>query len=841
MDYRNIVALFSKSLAMDLEAEPPIPPAVEKGSCCNVWTVLGYFDALQIYPLPKQGTSWLSDVLRHNQELSESVDGDYYFHPLHLTTGTSETVDEGKYHDFWTEHEDMPFLFLTLVQEAMPGHIKKIQEAVLSGNGRSNVCRVCYRTMELSDLAVIWRSNSLYDIFEEIHDLYRMEEVGDLSTFSTISREFIDRFGNDDKPKVDEGKEIFVSARYVVRSVEEADLYIAQLKSVGIDTNHLYFCTGMEDLHMLQENISVAGFLQMLYAHLHDNHHKAFFECSTRLGILENPQSSSRTANTGEAAGPGKRTLFQDKRTANQCRGGCYPTSFSENCRHLLTRFQSARKRAAQLATAESAWMKPASNLLNALADMSKNWVMDGFCYLIYDAARLFCEKIDRWSDKHRPMNSREEIEAVQRFVRGWGGLMEQATRIDGRFIQMPGFSPALCEIPAHLLECYLSVMMCCADLMVTRNEQHSIALLLVPKICRRMKVVPILESTQDNSHLLYVDIPMEMLYEPIPVLCCLCHEMAHFLGDEWRKRKNRANLIIYATAYELACKLNLRASPTAISTIYDDLNRVCMYEAKKRSISVEYVENLRFLLKNGVCALLEDHERLLDWNKKYLIDSNLSAEQMRNIQMRSRLGRSDLLYGDNADFFDNIENLIYLLRECYADIVMLYLLKPSEGMYKNFAALEIEIQDKDSKQWRRDTRYYTLVERWGLVIMAAKKKGLWNVVSPENSSFEWKNSPSIAEFYTDVNQFIQWFYETGGKNEYYLSKEPLQQVFDYLSDCYDTINDSLRGSVQNCSEERYKNLFNLWTLFSKMSQQYDVDYELFENFIEQYRKKMHQ
>lgn len=832
IDYRNIVALFSKALTTDM-SEPPKGWADMAGKDCGNWTVLGYFDFLQVYPLPRENRFWLSDILKHNQDLSARLDGDYYFHPFHLTTGRSESADEEEYRRFWTENGSMPFLFLTLVQEAKLGSAKKIQGAVMTQGKYETVKRVCYRTMDLSDLVVVWRSDSMHDIFQAIHELYQMEEVGDMSTFSTISQDFINAFTDGDTLNPDDGREFFASARYVVRSARESYDYLQQLKAAGIDISHIYFSTGMEDLHMLQEHMSLADFMRFLRAHLEDSHRRAseasrrraFFESSTRLGIMENGVNAASPSGKPEALREARKQ-GSDRGEGEGSSTGNAESALSDNCRSLLTQFQAARERASDvLGPYEISWMKPASNLLNALADMSKNWVMDGFCYLIYDAARLFCQKIEKRSALRQPMKTKEETERVQRFIRGWGGLMEQATRTDGRFIQMPGFSPAICEIPAHLLEFYLSVVMYCADLMASGPEERDVdvALLLVPKICRRMKVIAILEKARSKDHLLYVDIPMEMLYEPASVLCCLCHELAHYVGERWRERQSRGNKIIYSAAYELACQLKI-PSDSVIQEIYFNLKDLC---ERKDKTAISYAESLSILVRMGIKSLVSDDTVFSKWHKLYQDSRNRSSEQTRFTQFESEIYRNQIL-ADTTDLFDDIENLIYLFRECYADIAMLYLLNPSETMYKNFAEQEIQSLMSGQKEAYMDRQYYVLVERWGLVIRVAYQRGLW-----ERGVSGAADNPTMERFYRDIDQFIAWFDALGGDIKEHRSKETLQQVFDYLIDCYDTIDKPLGDK----NSENASRLCELRQLFAGLSEHYDVDYQTCEDYTELYRE----
>lgn len=823
IDYRNMVALFSKALTMDM-THPPIRRMGENDVSCGKWIVFGYFDFLEVYPLPQKEVSWLSDILKHNQVLSAELDGDYYFHPLHLTTGSSRTEDSGKYEDFWTKNDDKPFLFLTLVQETTQGSISKIREKVLKS--KTPVERVCYRTMELSDLVVVWRSASLSDIFQEIHELYQMEEVGDMSTFSSVSQALVNG-PKENWAAVDPDKEFFASARYVVRSVQESHEYLLWLKEQNIDISHVYFSTGMEDLHMLQENMSVKTLLSLLHTHLNDGHHRAFFECSTRLGIPETILSGKEPP-SAEPEEPGSQN------DGSQGKNGM-ESVFSTRCKELLVKFQDVRnntKNAKDFEGSEDfsgiyeiSWMKPSSNLLNALTDMSKNWVMDGFCYLIYDAARLFCSKIEHWAASRRPMK-KKETEAVQRFIRGWGGLMEQVTRIDGRFIQMPGFSPALCEIPAHLLEFYLSVMMCCADLMGKKAEGHDVALLLVPKICRRMKVYEILEKPQDRTHLLYVDIPMEMLYRPVSVMCGLCHELAHNVGETWRNRKRRGYFVLYAAAYELAGHLKIRSRAT-VYQIYTQLLDIC--RRPKYASQMEYAKGLSVLLQMGVNSLLPDDAVFSSWHVAYQEEKNLLSYQMRNVRLESDVCRNKIL-ADATELFSDLENLIYLFRECYADMVMICLLNPNEEMYRSFAEQEITSWIEENGGFYPDRQYYLLVERWGIVIRAARKAEIWKREAPGKEP-----GPALKRFCEDIDRFIDWFNASGEDFPEHRSKESLQQVLDYLVVCYGIIDKTL-GS-KTAAPKDSEQLERLRGLFTKLSCQYDIDYDACGHFIELYRK----
>lgn len=83
-------------------------------------------------------------------------------------------------------------------------------------------------------------------------------------------------------------------------------------------------------------------------------------------------------------------------------------------------------------------------------------------------------------------------------------------------------------------------------------------------------KVEKVFEEDPPCDRLLYVDIPISMLYRPFEVLCHLTHEISHFSGDEWRLRELRTKKYLEIYGQELGPELFLRKKSTVDQIVRD-------------------------------------------------------------------------------------------------------------------------------------------------------------------------------------------------------------------------------------------------------------------------------
>lgn len=807
-EHGQLVAQFSK--ALDMDWLHTVKNAPWEKCCIGEWLVLGYFDILRIYDLPHRSDShgWLNDVWDNSIKLSSTLNGTTYFHPLYLA------ARDEKVNDFWKDYMEKrpPVLFFTLLQGAARPNEGENPKLV-SGKELADMiwslpvapARACYHTIELSDMVVLWSAADLSKLMETLQTVYADPLVGDVTTFAAIDYNVLwkgewGRFKELDA-------QIHVLTEYVVRSAYDAQLYLDKLEEVFSLKTRL-FGVGPEDVRIFGGEMSVRQLLEFLRAHITDeilkqHYENAFTESTTKLSIPLQ-QIGVRKA----VVAP-----LREKYVA------------------MLSRM-SALKRHGQYD-----FMKQLCNLLNVLVNMSQSCVLDGYCFLIYDAVEMFCANVERLACDGAINN--DQMERIHRFLRGLGALTEQATRVDGRFIQMPGFSPILCEVPAHLLELYQYVSNSFARLLCCKEKPTNMALLLLPKLCRRVKVYSIFENRNwmekceaaPDDQLLYVDIPLDVLYDPALVLCCLGHEISHFVGNLWRNRQGRYEYIRFIAAYELSQRLKM-PEVAVMDTISMGLDRYL-------SSYGDYLEVLEQALARAVEMLLREDRDFDNWREAYLNTARgreMEPYQRREWEIQCAAARQRMQAWPKgvARYF---RNLFYLFKECFADLCMISLVSPDRATYLRIAKQEVEQfygkNQGDDAEW-----YQMFVERWGLVLSL----DIWPNESVDDGvdrALIWLREDCGGEqeaFKQHIQEFLVWLkdetgncYNDSGVGRYH-DHETIRQTRNYLCGCVEEIKKSLDDEAvraeQNC-------LHGYFEMLKKPDQ---IDWPKCEDLIFEYR-----
>lgn len=716
-NYLNIVAKFGKSLDMS------VLPHLQDEEKDRTWMILGYFDTLEILPLPNSisgdsgNDSWLERIDNYNGEVALELDGSFYFHPLHLFA-KAEQERAAQYEAFWKEKS--PYLLFSLVQTS-------IAEWSSLPRGDHFSC-VEYYSLGLSDRVLIWKGDCLVDMLDALRSFFNQEEYGitDINTFPAIHNQFLRESGWRKNTSCqirswdDDESRIYVSSRYVAKDCVQKERYVEQIKEyLGADKLcHTFFSSGMEDLFIVLPDITLVDYLEILnmslFGKAQESYRQAFSESITQVGL--------KFVNRGCSVAPQKRWLTQF-------------------CAKLMDDFHqfSCRQDVFEEKGKRDSWRYSAQGLYSTLFDMSGSEVMDELCILIADAANTFYENVLRiYVNRPKEPLNREIVggnilnrpishytEQIQRFVRGWNNLVEQVPRTDGRFTQMPGYSPALFEIPARLLEYYLSFSIRFAETVSNnRNTDEGISMLLVPKMCRRVKVHSIFYGKNERperglKHLLYVDIPMGILYDPFSVLCALGHEVSHYVGGAYRNREERMQLMIQSTAAEIANRFGWK-SKRIIQAIAHNLSET-MEELEKDKY---YFNSALSQIKMAAVTVLikgTGEEYFNSWRALAFDEAGFLSvldEAKKEISISS--ARIELLeYID--DFLDHLSNIGYLFREGYADLSMIYVLQPTRDQYLMLVKDELDILSENVNSHPEDIRYhtsyYSFVQRWGALL----------------------------------------------------------------------------------------------------------------------------
>lgn len=787
---------------------------------------LGYFDSIDIRPLPqgKNQGSWLKDLWECSVSISANRDADAYYHPLYIIAPPNQEVPA----NFWEEKSK--FMFITLVhfafvrteddlhqqdEDLFTTVSKEISEIVSGfnaegGHEAKRVLASCYQSMDLSDMVVIWKGDSLVSLLSCLSKLYLCDNIGDLHSicsfpFPTVSVDDLDE------------RIPYVSFRFSTRNTGAANSFdkLLHKKWPRWPTNGGYFTTGTEDIDITFNELPVSDFLNLIYLWFEDKEvnelfRKAFYKSSTHLGVFLE----------GEGEG-----VDSPESLSN---------ALISRCELLFKEFQELRtpldhKADRSETKIDLSWCKSVSSQLSALVDMSRICVLDGFCYLILDGVATFCRMVKPYLSESRPMPP-DLLERVQRFVRGWGILVDQAVRADGQFIQSPGFSPTLYDIPVSLLEFYLAFTTQFIDLMQSSEDmdkRHHYALFLLPKLCRRTKVRDIFQDPPPHNRLLYVDIPLDLLYDPQQILLQLCHEASHYCGEAVRCRDVRAQHFVLSCAYLVAWSFGL-FNVTAVKKIYQDLlDDIPCGDGRN------YLQKLTPQVRACVCQMIQNESVFRRWQDSYLASAGLSPDEEQDWLEDSLNLQRTIVYGRSlalAELNEDIARISWLFEEGYADISMIFMLAPTGEEYLALYQQEIEwLSDSSELTGGHASQYAELVQRAAIVLWAMQLRPKQDFSYADNDLRYF--SMDVSELY-DILEAAQ---EAGAPlsdnlNEEFFPIDLLSTIADYLRKCRKAMEDTLIDPEKHMFLKR---------TFDQVARKNSIGCEEFRRSLINYEKKL--
>lgn len=802
----KLVIQFNKALDMDLQ-KLPVTDGVERLN--DSWMILGYFDAMQIYPLPagqneQERDNWLKAIWSHNIKLSEKLDGSYYIHPFHIMADLSAPERQKEYKQFWDM--DKNCLFVTLTQGALKPNgsetytADELEECIRRhlSTAETDVSCVFYRTLELSDLVIIWKADAITEILKQIQTIYYQPFIGDMNSFCGISYRALKEKAASHPDEPCKPTIPLITMRFAAKHTGKLKRVFDELKKYI--ASKPYFVTGTEDIHVIWKDISEGDFYRALHhcfltevnnAEFRAAFKDAFCEVQTHVGI---PDADVSPGEKDEPMGPSRLTIKCQK--------------LFDGFRNVIPKERNSDN------DCDYSWMKTVRSQLNAMLDMSRSYVVDGLCYLALDGVSLFCEEVEDLLSKDRPLTS-NELEGIQRFVRGWGILIEQAGRADGRFTQLPGFSPPLYDIPSSLLEFYLAFTKRCGNILQAGgSDRNRFAMLMAPKLCRRIKVETIFDFKKPPCpRLLYVDIPLDTLYDPFTVLCQLVHEISHFCGEIWRNRRDRTNKFLAICAYELAAALAMETKGT-IADIKEDLDSKCPKEEY-------YLADLTEAASNAILQLVENDKKFIEWmetsRSKIKFAQPWQEYQWKNWCIAHR---AIILSGySEGPLYQTISVISGLFKECYADVSMIRTLDLSLTEYLNLIEREIRLYDNaldDHKQPDDDINiegYYVLVQRWTAVCRAVFG-GISRCSLPENERLK-----TFYKHLSHCSNYLDGDLEAADAiHAPYLNAESLNLLIQYLGLC----NSQMQSGFP-CDDDAGEKLIQLRNAFENIARKHVV------------------
>lgn len=617
-----------------------VPPGSKK------WIGFGHFDEICTFP-DEVGTD-LTYIQQCRSEISNHNSEYEFFHPLFLIVPSSK-ASEIYEQEFWDK--ECWFLSVSrihLSESSLPVEkFDTLAKAIEADLKDTNTFFAIYHSVELSDMVLVQKSNCLNDLTKQSLTLRKHKDVGRSYTYIGINHKYLIKNNFSDFTD----KLPLFSMRFAVRNPNEAKKYIDfAINELG--TCIPYSVAGVDDILINYQGLEVSKILQLFYKWFvsEDCGSKllaAFSEVTTRIG-----------------------TEYSQKNPCNENECKLYA-----ECKGLLEIINHIAESDTEGRFVASGWFKPLSEICNALVRMSQTSVMDEFVYLLLPGVKAFLQHIEyRVKNKLGNNDSDAKVEEYNSMVNECSHLMEQIMRIEGQLSNQPELRPVVYDIPVFLLE-YIMAFLNKVVIYLQKKDSPpdvSIKFLIVPSLCEHIASLEIFSANPEKQipGLVLVKIPVKLLYDPKTVLMALCHETAHFVGENLRNREMRKKMYIQASATLL------------VNSIFK-CNSFSLHKKLSKDISSRLEKYINPEIKDLKKQVLKFANEIVEDESKYIeyawsaVCSSIGSERLFFLTQNERRNAFSLFTGQ-------LNNLTILFKDIYADICMFHLLKLEPESYVN-------------------------------------------------------------------------------------------------------------------------------------------------------------
>lgn len=657
----------------------------------NSYVCLGHFDFLRISPLEGE------DPLKCVEEDFKKRDN--YNYPLYILHDS--TKDSAALTGFW----ETKSCFMTVsrihftptgkkgvdcirealekLHEGFPLRGEQPGELSIEVYGELVHC-VFYRTLELSDLVVVLKSNSILSCLQAIRRMMEVPVVGNVYSFCGVHGELCDprieeamerwdasaprlRFKQSAKEAMEQAIP-YASVRFSVIATRNAKLFWSQTKRPA------YFVSGTADAIInfsgasMKELVRYIAFLSTQEIPVDRERsvsmHDAFGDIITRLGV-----SYDKTYGLAPAPGP-KESIPALKRTQ-----------------------ESLKNAVGDLPDKQTRWFPILAAQIDSLITMMGNCITDDLSILIWPSVQALIDRLSYLSKGNYRIGRKQEAE-IGEFLNCWDILENDVSRMEGELSQKPELLSSRYYIPASLLAFYMALLHKYNEFLLAANgeKDQSYIPLITYNVEPRASTHCILDPSTDRPNEVYrkvtpllVSLPVSMLYSPLETVIILCHEMSHYTGTFTRRRKRRFKRILSSCAELIATewKLDGRSDYPLIREGY-----VGIPETLRQKLEALYPEDP----KDTQYYIADLNAHLYQIIVHVFYDEGLQSSLLQDYLEAKTKPKSILKYAKSFDastrnqslhvIRKHVRNLLILYKECYADLVAVMALGLSAEEY---------------------------------------------------------------------------------------------------------------------------------------------------------------
>lgn len=772
------------------------------------WVTLGHFDQIDVTPLqaePENGAPGvkLSRIAQYNQAISLSSDHDISYHRPQYILQEYPSEDSKRIEQFWS----LTTAFMVIIrihsggscgqkmfEERIERHLRETGAAVKSyaelpenrEDVGEDVFHLSYRTLELSDIILVAKSDSATRLMQLVGQLCYLSCVGDTFSYFCVASSELSDAGK--KLACQSDKIPAVITRFAIKDANATHRFLKKYEAKWSQLiDRPIIITGTEDLMLITQKISSASLCEQIRT-LHgvaaeEECRSAFDDVMTQLSVYEHELKPPEK--------PLRDTAIHDEYSRLDQR-------FHELCKSWFQSCEITDDRPDGMLD----WMRPVREYIRSMKTISDDSNLRQTCYTVLDGTRALVRLSDEILSLERG-GDKKELRARTKLLRiifpGISDLIEHMIRMEGELVHYPETRPLLYDIPANLLELYMCLSNRCIKYYQEREDRLPIKLyrlLAVPCLCRTIQVKNTPYDSYADEEALYIEIPLHLLYEPEYAICSLIHEVSHFGGDETRCRVPRFHAFAYCVGFYIASALRMAESDEAVERIVDELeNRIPLGERS-------FMYKLEPALK---CAVYE------------LIDSRDFISELSTIDSKG-FARREVDKKQTAFILRVMKELRYLFKETYADLAMVNMLELDADDY-------IRVLKRELRGSVDEATYANAVERAAFVVYTLQKE--------EGKELQLRGGDPFRK---SVRSYIDWLVSSETHEPfgpYYHYFEAAATILGYLRSCF------LRMREFDARSENVRNAERIRECFEEFARKSRFASDLFYEELEENRKAL--
>lgn len=634
------------------------------------------------YDASLKGSNPLLRVLYHeNDSLLDDIKHTHHFSTLYLMRSWEESVSEfEKVRDFWSDSPEnsTAFFFVTSLycngeREADSSILEDDLREIGQKHGLEFSCLV-YSSLQIAEQVVVWKSDHLLDVIRAIEILYHGFE-GYTRTICAVPFDRLKKKtlwpvcngAHDDTTRV-------LNIRIAAKSYNHLAWIIGHQDSPFFEymRNHKvghYFTHGNEDCIGIAFGADCRSLYELLRILIDNFAHPIFSQgishLETQFGI---PLEPSQIKDTHELMMPANNQLLE---IVVKIAGEITSLSSLEKVRQQV-------------------WHLEFSAQSRMLRQMASSYVMDSVCYLIVESLAFFCKWLRQVLKSHvtdQALYDEETIAGILKFLKGCSRLSTHMIRSDAIMQTHPALIPPADNFCTAVIDyCFaffrkVTKHLCAVEYAddSASGDQRVFVQTLVPTLERWMRTEEQLldnekkKNGESSSSLLYLEVPYENMAEPYYMIASLVHEAGHYFGD--RCRTDRVQAVLKCLTYRLLFQLQLKSE--AQGFVYEALRSRLYLEYKGNEQKMLYLALLKAQAEEAALYFLNAEENEVGLYQHYANDPETAKENA------TRLLCSDYpRISGESNLHRIIESYVYLLKECYADIIMVQTLGISFQQY---------------------------------------------------------------------------------------------------------------------------------------------------------------